>query len=177
MAICCAQKLVRRSGPVDCNSMVTCTQRADSTKADFVLEALDNNQSIAVVLLDSRNAEDERFRGAREIRSRRLHLPILFATGYADADAHIEAGNEPIIQAKWFRCGSVQRLSSSLIEHIRNELRSTGSIPREKPRFRSISCNGSIASNAKVGSSILSGRANQISGLADRSVTNRFPAA
>jgi signal transduction histidine kinase/CheY-like chemotaxis protein len=78
------------------------------------LEALDHNQSITVVLLDFAMPGMNGSEVAREIRSRRPNLPILFATGYADAEAQIDAGNELIIHKPFIE----QKLAAKLMETL-----------------------------------------------------------
>jgi signal transduction histidine kinase len=60
------------------------------------LEALDTN-SIDAVLLDFAMPGMNGAEVAREIRARRPNLPVLFATGYADADALTATGDDVVI--------------------------------------------------------------------------------
>jgi len=78
------------------------------------LDALDHNQSITVVLLDFAIPGMNGSEVAGEIRSRRPNLPILFATGYADAEAQIDAGNEMIIHKPFIE----QKLAAKLMETL-----------------------------------------------------------
>ncbi len=61
------------------------------------LEALDNNAGIDAVLLDFAMPGMNGTEVAREIRVRRPNLPILYATGYADAEALTAAGDDVVI--------------------------------------------------------------------------------
>ena len=51
---------------------------------------------------------------AREVRARRPELPILFATGYADAAALTEVGDDQIIQKPFDEQALSERLASRL---------------------------------------------------------------
>jgi signal transduction histidine kinase len=62
------------------------------------LEALDNSPSVDLVLLDYAMPGMNGAEVEREIRARRPRLPILFATGYADAALLAGAGEERIIR-------------------------------------------------------------------------------
>ena len=61
------------------------------------LDILDRNAEVDVVLLDFAMPGMNGAEVAREIRIRRPDLPILFATGFADAAALLEAGEDRII--------------------------------------------------------------------------------
>jgi signal transduction histidine kinase len=61
------------------------------------LEALDDNAGIDAVLLDFAMPGMNGTEVAREIRGRRPNLPILYATGYADAEALTAAGDDVVI--------------------------------------------------------------------------------
>ncbi len=61
------------------------------------LEALDTSAKVDLVLLDFAMPGMNGAEVAREIRARHRHLPILFATGFADADALTEAGEDAIV--------------------------------------------------------------------------------
>jgi CheY-like chemotaxis protein len=58
---------------------------------------IQSDEGIAVVLLDFAMPGMNGAEVAREIRARRPDLPVLFATGYADAAALVEASEEQII--------------------------------------------------------------------------------
>jgi signal transduction histidine kinase/CheY-like chemotaxis protein len=62
------------------------------------LEALDNCPQVDLVLLDYAMPGMNGAEVEREIRARRPHLPVLFATGYADAAALVGASEERVIQ-------------------------------------------------------------------------------
>ncbi len=62
------------------------------------LEALDNSPSVDLVLLDYAMPGMNGAEVEREIRARRPQLPILFATGYADAALLDGAGEDRIIR-------------------------------------------------------------------------------
>ncbi len=62
------------------------------------LDALDRNGDVRLVLLDFAMPGMNGAEVAREIRARRPDLPIIFATGYADAAALTEANEDHIIQ-------------------------------------------------------------------------------
>ncbi|HYF22954.1 MAG TPA: response regulator [Caulobacteraceae bacterium] len=61
------------------------------------LEALEGEAEVDLVLLDFAMPGMNGAEVAREVKARRPHLPILFATGYADAAALTEAEDERIV--------------------------------------------------------------------------------
>jgi CheY-like chemotaxis protein len=62
------------------------------------LDALDNNAEVDLVLLDFAMPGMNGGEVARELKARRPDLPILFATGYADAGGLVDATEDQIIQ-------------------------------------------------------------------------------
>ena len=62
------------------------------------LDVLERQVDIDLVLLDFAMPGMNGGEVAREIRARRPELPVLFATGYADAEALVEAGEHRVIR-------------------------------------------------------------------------------
>ncbi len=73
-------------------------QVVEAGSGGAALECLQSHESIALVLLDFAMPGMNGAEVAREIRSRRPHLPILFVTGYADTEALAHADEDGIIQ-------------------------------------------------------------------------------
>ncbi|MEO6377663.1 MAG: response regulator, partial [Caulobacteraceae bacterium] len=61
------------------------------------LDILDHDTAVDLVLLDFAMPGMNGAEVAREVKARCPHLPILFATGFADAAALLEAGDDCII--------------------------------------------------------------------------------
>jgi signal transduction histidine kinase/CheY-like chemotaxis protein len=78
------------------------------------LEALDNNAAVDLVLLDFAMPGMNGAEVAREIRARRPHTPILFATGYADAEALTEAGEDRIVHKPFVEDELADKLARTL---------------------------------------------------------------
>ncbi|BCJ89980.1 histidine kinase [Terrihabitans soli] len=78
------------------------------------LDMLDTHKDIDLVLLDfampGMNGADV----AREIRARSASMPILFATGYADADALTEADEDGIVRKPFVESELADKLSRAL---------------------------------------------------------------
>ncbi|MBW3560228.1 MAG: response regulator, partial [Proteobacteria bacterium] len=62
------------------------------------LDLLERQPGVQLVLLDFAMPGMNGGEVAREIKARRPHLPVLFATGYADAEALVEAGEGRVIR-------------------------------------------------------------------------------
>ncbi len=62
------------------------------------LDLLERQPGVQLVLLDFAMPGMNGGEVAREIKARRPHLPVLFATGYADAEALVEAGEDRVIR-------------------------------------------------------------------------------
>ena len=62
------------------------------------LDMLERQTAVELVLLDFAMPGMNGGEVAREIKARRPHLPVLFATGYADAEALVEAGEDRVIR-------------------------------------------------------------------------------
>lgn len=79
------------------------------------LELIKQRDDIAAVVLDfampGMNGNDV----AREIRGRRPHLPILFATGYADAEALGDASDEEIVRKPFQSAELAEKLALAFV--------------------------------------------------------------
>jgi signal transduction histidine kinase/ActR/RegA family two-component response regulator len=78
------------------------------------LDALDHSAPVDLVLLDFAMPGMNGAEVAREIRSRRPHLPVLFATGYADAEALTEASETRIIHKPFVEQELADKLRKAL---------------------------------------------------------------
>jgi CheY-like chemotaxis protein len=78
------------------------------------LEALDNNAAVDLVLLDFAMPGMNGAEVAQEIRTRRPQMPILFATGYADAEALTEAGEDRIVHKPFIEDELADKLALAL---------------------------------------------------------------
>jgi signal transduction histidine kinase/ActR/RegA family two-component response regulator len=78
------------------------------------LEALDGNAKVDLVLLDFAMPGMNGVEVAREVRARRPHMPILFATGYADAEALTEAGEDRIVHKPFVEDELAEKLDRAL---------------------------------------------------------------
>jgi signal transduction histidine kinase/ActR/RegA family two-component response regulator len=92
------------------------------------LEALDNNAKVDVVLLDFAMPGMNGAEVAREIRARRPQMPILFATGYADAEALVEAGEDRIVHKPFVE----DELAEKLIRAIGTQPRTLNVVPLKR---------------------------------------------
>ena len=78
------------------------------------LEALDRHERIDVVLLDFAMPGMNGAEVAREVKARRADLPILFATGYADAGVLVEAADDHIVQKPFVEDELAAKLDAAL---------------------------------------------------------------
>lgn len=78
------------------------------------LEWLDTHTNIDLILLDFAMPGMNGAEVAREIRARAPSMPILFATGYADADALTEAGEESIVRKPFVEAELAEKLMAAL---------------------------------------------------------------
>jgi PAS domain S-box-containing protein len=80
------------------------------------LDLLDGQEGIDVLLLDFAMPGMNGAEVAREVRARRPGVPILFLTGYADADALIDAGEDGILR-KPFREKDLATKLRTILRH------------------------------------------------------------
>jgi signal transduction histidine kinase/ActR/RegA family two-component response regulator len=78
------------------------------------LDALDRNRQVDLVLLDFAMPGMNGAEVAREVRSRRPDVPILFATGYADAGALVDAPEDGVIHKPYVEEELAGKLSRAL---------------------------------------------------------------
>jgi signal transduction histidine kinase len=78
------------------------------------LDMLDTHTSIDLVLLDFAMPGMNGAEVAREIRARNAVMPILFATGYADADALTEADEDSIVRKPFVEAELADKLRRAL---------------------------------------------------------------
>jgi signal transduction histidine kinase/CheY-like chemotaxis protein len=89
-------------------------QVVEAGSGGAALEALEMNTGVDVVLLDFAMPGMNGAEVAREIRARRPELPILFATGYADTAALVEASEHDIIHKPFVEEELGQKLAAAL---------------------------------------------------------------
>ena len=81
------------------------------------LEALDDLEKVDLVLLDFAMPGMNGAEVAREIMARRPSLPVLFATGYADAKALIAAGEDRIVHKPFVESELGEKIAGILSQH------------------------------------------------------------
>jgi signal transduction histidine kinase/ActR/RegA family two-component response regulator len=93
------------------------------------LDLLEHDPAVDLVLLDFAMPGMNGGEVAREIKARRPHLPVLFATGYADADALLEAGEDRVIRKPFVDDELASKLAAA-VAHV-----DEGPTPPAAPRL------------------------------------------
>ena len=90
-------------------------QVVEAGSGGAALDLFERNDAISAVVLDfampGMNGADL----ARELRARRPQVPILFATGYADAEALTKVGEHQIVHKPFVQAELARKLSRSLL--------------------------------------------------------------